>query len=35
SPVARAMIGKTIGDEIEVTTPGGHKSYEILQVRFG
>lgn len=34
SPVARAMIGKTIGDEIEVTTPGGHKSYEILQVRF-
>lgn len=34
SPVARAMIGKTIGDEIEVTTPGGHKSYEILQVKF-
>ncbi|RJF87963.1 transcription elongation factor GreA [Oleomonas cavernae] len=34
SPVARAMIGKTIGDAIEVTTPGGHKSYEILQVKF-
>lgn len=34
SPVARALIGKTIGDEIEVTTPGGHKSYEILQVKF-
>ncbi len=34
SPVARALIGKTIGDEIEVTTPGGHKSYEILKVRF-
>ncbi|MCF4164841.1 transcription elongation factor GreA [Zavarzinia compransoris] len=35
SPVARAMIGKTVGDEIEVTTPGGHKSYEILKVKFG
>lgn len=34
SPVARALIGKTVGDEIEVTTPGGHKSYEILNVRF-
>ncbi len=34
SPVARALIGKTVGDEIEVTTPGGHKSYEILQVKF-
>lgn len=35
SPVARALIGKTVGDEIEVTTPGGHKSYEILKVHFG
>ncbi|PWR25680.1 transcription elongation factor GreA [Zavarzinia aquatilis] len=35
SPVARALIGKTVGDEIEVTTPGGHKSYEILKVQFG
>ncbi|MFA5119900.1 transcription elongation factor GreA [Zavarzinia sp.] len=34
SPVARALIGKTVGDEIEVTTPGGHKSYEILKVSF-
>ncbi len=35
SPVARALIGKTVGDEIEVTVPGGHKSYEILKVSFG
>jgi len=32
SPVARALIGKSAGDEIEVTTPGGHKSYEILKI---
>ena len=35
SPLARALIGKTVGDEVEVTTPGGHKSYEILKVVFG
>jgi len=34
SPMARAMIGKTVGDSIEVTTPGGAKSYEILTVRY-
>ncbi len=35
SPIARAMIGKSVGDSIEVTTPGGGKSYEILKVSFG
>ncbi|MDE2577424.1 MAG: transcription elongation factor GreA [Hyphomicrobiales bacterium] len=34
SPVARALIGKTIGDTVEVNTPGGGKSYEILKVAF-
>ena len=34
SPVARALIGKTVGDTVEVTTPGGGKSYEIVEVAF-
>lgn len=34
SPIARALIGKTIGDQVEVTTPGGGKSYEITGVMF-
>ena len=34
SPLARAMIGKTVGDSVEVNTPGGGKSYEILKVSF-
>lgn len=32
SPLARALIGKTIGDVVEVATPGGGKSYEICEV---
>jgi transcription elongation factor GreA len=32
SPIARAIIGKKRGDSVEVTTPGGGKSYEIAQV---
>jgi transcription elongation factor GreA len=32
SPIARAIIGKKKGDSVEVTTPGGGKSYEIQQV---
>jgi transcription elongation factor GreA len=35
SPLARALIGKHIGDSVEVTTPGGSKSYEIVDVKFG
>ena len=34
SPLARALIGKTIGDSVEVTTPKGHKFYEIAGVEF-
>jgi transcription elongation factor GreA len=34
SPIARALIGKHEGDSVEVMTPGGGKSYEILRVRF-
>jgi transcription elongation factor GreA len=32
SPTARALIGKKVGDTVEVNTPGGGKSYEILKV---
>lgn len=32
SPIARAMIGKEVGDSVEVNTPGGGKSYEILKI---
>jgi transcription elongation factor GreA len=35
SPVARALIGKTVGDSVEVNSPGGAKSYEITEVKFG
>jgi transcription elongation factor GreA len=34
SPIARALIGKEAGDSVEVMTPGGGKSYEIVRVRF-
>ncbi len=34
SPVARALIGKEIGDEVEIKTPGGVINYEILEVKF-
>ena len=32
SPMARAIIGKKLGDSVEVNTPGGGKSYEIAKV---
>ncbi|MBN9079941.1 MAG: transcription elongation factor GreA [Rhizobiales bacterium 62-17] len=35
SPIARALIGKKVGDTVEVNTPGGGKSYEILKIKFG
>ncbi len=35
SPIARALMGKTIGDTVAVSTPGGGKSYEVVGVRFG
>ncbi len=34
SPLARALIGKKVGDSVEVSTPRGSKSYEITRVRF-
>jgi transcription elongation factor GreA len=35
SPIARALIGKKEGDTVEVKTPGGAKSYEVVKVAFG
>jgi transcription elongation factor GreA len=35
APLARALIGKTVGDTVEVTTPRGSKAYEIVDVAFG
>ncbi len=34
SPVARALIGKEVGDEVEIKTPGGVMNYEILEIKF-
>ncbi|HRK70724.1 MAG TPA: transcription elongation factor GreA, partial [Micropepsaceae bacterium] len=34
SPLARALIGKTVGDSVEVAAPGGARSYEIIKVAF-
>ncbi len=34
SPIARALIGKNKGDFVDVITPKGEKSYEILNVQF-
>ncbi|WP_040672076.1 transcription elongation factor GreA [Rhodobacter ferrooxidans] len=34
SPLARALIGKAEGDSVDVKTPGGQRSYEVLSIRF-
>jgi transcription elongation factor GreA len=34
SPLARALIGKTVGDSVEVATPRGSKDYEVVKVKF-
>ena len=34
SPIARALIGKEEGDSVEVRTPGGDKSYEVLKIAY-
>jgi transcription elongation factor GreA len=34
SPIARAQIGKKVGDSVQVNTPGGGKSYEVVAVSF-
>src|SRR3954467_12590059 len=35
SPLAKALIGKKVGDTVSVPAPGGDRSYEILNIRFG
>jgi transcription elongation factor GreA len=35
SPLAKALIGKKVGDSISVPAPGGDRTYEILSVKFG
>ncbi len=34
SPIARALIGKDEGDSVEVRTPGGARSYEVLKIEY-
>ncbi|MCZ6902804.1 MAG: GreA/GreB family elongation factor, partial [Rickettsia endosymbiont of Ixodes persulcatus] len=34
SPIAKALIGKSVGDFVEVTTPKGSKSYEVVEVEY-
>ncbi len=34
SPIARALVGKSEGDAVEVVTPGGKRNYEIIAVRY-
>ena len=34
SPIARALVGKTEGDSVEVATPGGRRNYEVIAVRY-
>jgi transcription elongation factor GreA len=34
SPIAKALIGKSIGDIVEVSTPKGYKSYEVIEVNY-
>ncbi len=35
SPLAKALIGKRIGDNISVPAPGGDRTYEIMDVKYG
>lgn len=34
SPIARALIGKSVGDVVDIQTPGGIKTYEIIEVHY-
>ncbi|MDH3280899.1 MAG: GreA/GreB family elongation factor, partial [Gammaproteobacteria bacterium] len=34
SPIGRALIGKEVGEEVDVETPGGTRCYEILSIRY-
>ena len=35
SPVARALVGREVGDEVRVQAPGGVRHYEVSDVRWG
>ena len=32
SPIGRALVGKEVGDEVTVRTPGGNRTFEILEI---
>ncbi|MGB0681254.1 MAG: transcription elongation factor GreA [Magnetovibrionaceae bacterium] len=34
APLAKALIGKAVGDSVEVKTPGGSKSYEVCEINY-
>jgi transcription elongation factor GreA len=34
SPIARALVGKCEGDEVDVAVPGGQRTFEIVAVRY-
>jgi transcription elongation factor GreA len=34
SPIARALVGKSAGDVVDVVAPGGKHSYEVVKVRY-
>ncbi len=34
SPLARALIGKSVGDEIDFSAPGGQRAYEVLELKY-
>ena len=34
SPLAKSLIGKEEGDSVEVSTPGGKKSYEVISIKY-
>jgi transcription elongation factor GreA len=34
SPIARALVGKSVGDEVEVVAPNGARGYEIVAVKY-
>jgi transcription elongation factor GreA len=34
SPVARALIGKEVDDQVQVVVPAGNRSYEVREIRF-
>lgn len=35
SPVARALLGKRVGDEVQVATPTGERCYDLMAIRYG